>query len=116
MGPSISQKNNRVSVTKSSPRRQILRSLMVTSDDLMVIDASVGSHSARWVTTQLTAVVNMVDWFEENDTQRTKSVVSLLFMCILGNKPLCFVTEKKRINFLHKKFGAIQNLHQSRSA
>jgi hypothetical protein len=59
MGPSTSQKNNRVSVTKSSPMRQILRPLMVTSDDLMVIDAPVGSHSARWVTTQLTAVDNI---------------------------------------------------------
>jgi hypothetical protein len=31
---------------------------MVTSNDLMVVNAPVGSYSARWVTTQLKAVVN----------------------------------------------------------
>jgi hypothetical protein len=56
--PVPATETTRVTVTKISSRKQILRPLMVTSDDLMAIDAPVGSDSARWVTTQLIAVGN----------------------------------------------------------
>jgi hypothetical protein len=57
MDPLPARETIRVTVTKNSPKRPILRPLMVTSNNLMAVNAPVRSHSARWVTTQLKAVV-----------------------------------------------------------